>query len=59
MDRTYDWDGSDDEPRRIEHVTTDDMQRVRATLRMDSHEPGVEANNERHYDWVWRRSSPT
>ncbi|ORB64082.1 hypothetical protein BST45_16715 [Mycobacterium shinjukuense] len=51
LDDAYDRDG-DDPPRWFEHITTDGMQRIRATLVLDGDTLRVAANSEKRMDRV-------
>lgn len=52
LDDTYDRVDGDESPRWFEHVTTQGMPRVRATLILDGHTLRVEANSEKRMDRV-------
>lgn len=50
LDDTYDRVDGDEPPRWFEHVTTQGMPRIRATLVLDGHTLRVEANSEKRMD---------
>lgn len=52
LDDTYDRVDGDEPPRWFEHVTTQGMPRIRATLVLDGHTLRVEANSEKRMDRV-------
>ncbi len=52
LDDTYDRVNGDEPPRWFEHVTTQDMLRIRATLVLDGDTLRVEANSEKRMDRV-------
>jgi len=52
LDEVYDRVDGDEPPRWIEHVTTEGMQRIRATLVLDGDTLRVEANSEQRMDRV-------
>lgn len=52
LDDTYDRADGHEPPRWFEHVTTQGMSRIRATLVLDGHELRLEANSEKRMDRV-------